>query len=335
MRVRTARLAAAAIILVATGYAGSWFYAAGEIRDEVDSWVEARRAEGYAVDYRGLAVQGFPLRIRVSLATPSIGRPDDPRPWAWRGDRIVAEAWPWAVNRVRVTLPADQRLAYRRGDGDERIVTATAAQGIALLEFSGGAVTRLNAEVTGLTIAPPDGEIRIARVDLQGRRTEGRLDVSVMIDDVGLPPNLDGGLGRRIARFATNAAIAEPLPTALDADRLTAWSQAGGTVELSGLSLRWGDLLIEGNGTLAFDDEMRPLASLVTEVTGHAAALKALADAGRMKPRDAATATTVLNLMAKPGPNGVRILKIPLSAQNGLLFAGPLSLMKLPPIILR
>ena len=33
--------------------------------------------------------------------------------------------------------------------------------------------------------------------------------------------------------------------------------------------------------------------------------------------------------------DGVQILKIPLSAQNGMLFAGPLSLMKLPPLIAR
>lgn len=335
MRARTALIAVCIALLAAIGYTGSWFYAAAEIRSAVDAWIEARRAEGYAVDHRGLTVDGFPSRITAELAAPAIGRPDDARAWAWQGDRLAAQAWPWAMNRLQVTLPAEQRFAYRRAPGGERIVTATTAQGDVVLEFAGGAVERMTAVVTGLTLTTSEGETRVARIELRGRRADDRLDVSIAIDDVGLPPELDGGLGREIAHVAVDAAITGPLPPALDAEGLAAWSEAGGTVELSGLSLRWGDLVVEGNGTLALDDEMRPLASLVAEITGHAAVLKALADAGTIKPRDAATATTIFNLLAKPGPNGVRVLKVPLSAQNGMLFAGPLSLMKLPPIVPR
>ena len=94
MRARTTAVAIVVAVITVAGYTAGWFYAAAEVRDRVDAWVEARRAKGYAVDHRGVTVRGFPFRITAGLTAPAIGRPDDVRAWAWRGDRVIAEAWP-------------------------------------------------------------------------------------------------------------------------------------------------------------------------------------------------------------------------------------------------
>ena len=59
--------------------------------------------------------------------------------------------------------------------------------------------------------------------------------------------------------------------------------------------------------------------------------LEALAQAGAMKPSDAALATTFLNLLAKE-KSGRRVVKAPITAQNGKLYVGPLPLLKLAPL---
>ncbi len=116
---------------------------------------------------------------------------------------------------------------------------------------------------------------------------------------------------------------------------LGAWSKAGGTLELKSLIVDWGALGMTTSGTLALDAELRPLAALTAEIEGYGAVLAALADAGTLKTRDAKLATTVLDLLAKPAPDGARVLTVPVTAQNGTLFVGPLSLVKLGPVVKR
>ncbi|MCH7888152.1 MAG: DUF2125 domain-containing protein, partial [Proteobacteria bacterium] len=42
-----------------------------------------------------------------------------------------------------------------------------------------------------------------------------------------------------------------------------------------------------------------------------------------------------LGLLAKPGPNGRLVLTVPVTAQNGTLYVGPLALFKLAPVVPR
>ena len=99
--------------------------------------------------------------------------------------------------------------------------------------------------------------------------------------------------------------------------------------------MRWGALSVDAVGTLSLDDELRPLAAMTAEIVGYAALLEALARTGAIKARDASLATTALGLLAKPGPNGTRVLTLALTAQNGTLFVGPLALLRLAPVVAR
>jgi len=83
---------------------------------------------------------------------------------------------------------------------------------------------------------------------------------------------------------------------------------------------------------MTLDQALRPQAALTAQVAGYGEALDAFAAAGAMRPSDAALAKTFLNIMAKT-ISGRRVIEIPLTAQDGTLFAGPLPLVKLKPVL--
>ena len=123
------------------------------------------------------------------------------------------------------------------------------------------------------------------------------------------------------------------IPPGPPAEAVAGWRDDGGTVELERLVLEWGPLELEASGTLALDPAMQPIGSLTAEIRGYAETLDALVQAGAAPPRDAAIAKVVLNLLAKTPPDGgPPVLTVPLTAQDGRLFVGPVALLELPPI---
>ncbi len=334
MRPRTLALAAAVAALVGVaGYTAYWFVAAGWLRDGVAAWVEARRAEGYTVEHEGLEVSGFPFRLRAEIDAPSI---ENPRSWTWTAERLRFAARPWSFDRIWVTLPAEQRLISRRDAGAESVVTAAVERGVVLLEFASGRLDRLAVEAAGLALATPEGETLLVRLDARGRRAaDATIPFTVEIESLTLPPRVDVLLGREIARLAADGTVVGGLSAGPIADALAAWSAAGGRVDLEQLVLRWSDLSVDARGTLALDAKMRPLAALTADIEGYAEVLDALAAAGALKAREAGLAKVALGLLAKPGPNGRLVLTVPVTAQNGTLYVGPLALFKLAPVVPR
>ena len=204
------------------------------------------------------------------------------------------------------------------------------------LDCAAGRLDRLAVEAAGLALATPEGETLLARLDARGRRAaDAAIPFTVEIESLTLPPRADVLLGREIARLAADGTVVGALSAGPIADALAAWSAAGGRVDLGRFALRWSDLSVDARGTLALDAKMRPLAKLIADIEGYAEILDALAAAGALKVRAAAFAKTALGLLAKPGPNDRLVLTVPVTAQNGTLYVGPLALFRLAPVVPR
>ena len=105
-------------------------------------------------------------------------------------------------------------------------------------------------------------------------------------------------------------------------------------MELAGFALRWDSLDVSGNGTLALDRELQPTGAMTLSVRGFETVIDTLVARGVIRPGPAATARTILGLMAKtPEEGGAPVLTAPLTVQNRKLFVGPVRLAELPAIV--
>ena len=308
---------AAVAVTAAIAYGAYWVAMAGAIRGGIEDWAEARRADGLVAAYEDLAVSGFPLRFVATLRKPVVG--------GWSAGRLVAEALPFDLDRIAVTLPGTQRLDHRG-----RVMELTLARGVAHVVIDDGMAISLAMEADGIALVTPSGLFSLAALTgLIRRGPEARL--ALEFDGRGLVLAGEALLGREIGLIGVTASHDGPLPEAWTGPALAAWSDGGGTVEFERLDLEWGAVEIAATGTLTLDGSLRPEAAFSAEIAGYARLLDMLAEQGRMKQRDASFAKTFLNLMAERKA-GRRVVTAPLTAQNGKLFVGPLPLLGLAPL---
>ena len=328
-------IALAGIAAVAAAYGLYWSVLAGQVRVDIEQWAADRRAEGYEVAYAELVVGGFPFRLEATMAAPALSRPEAARPWSWRGPKLVMSARPWRLSRVRLSAPGQHRITGGPAGRAGAIVLKAGALGIELRfrdgtparavlkardvvmkDKAGGEVLRLAA--AGITVARPQG------------KTVAAVDLSANVETIQYRREPAPGLGRTTARLDLDASVTGDLPERLDAEALAQWRDRGGTVEIRRLDVRHGPLAVKGDGTLALDGDMQPMAAFTFLVRGFLEALDRLREAGVIGDHPARLAKTVLGALARDHGGDGGELKVPLSIQERWLYVGPVALGRMP-----
>ena len=141
-------------------------------------------------------------------------------------------------------------------------------------------------------------------------------------------------LGQQVTRVVLDASILGAIPPGpLDAG-LARWRDDGGTVEVRHIRLDWGPLSIQGDGTLALDAALQPLGAFSARAQGFFEAIDILRKQGQVDSQAANTARLVLGVMSRPSPGGgAPTIALPVSIQNRTVFAGPVAVARLNPIV--
>lgn len=352
---RPALIALAVLLLTAGAWTAGWYYVAGVFRAGIERWAAARRTEGLQMGWTALAVGGFPFHWRAHLVAPAIARVGPAPGWFWRAGTLTLDWRPWAPRSLGFAAPGTHRLgvdpalpetvlagtagaASGRIDlaEDGRLRQVTVKMAGATLARGGSAPARLERADATLTVFPPNAAIAASGPDSAQEMPPphpqaARLDAAVT--GLTLPGNGLPALGATIARLALSATLMEPLPAAPLRTALSAWSARGGTVEIESLALDWGGLQLRGDGTLALDADLQPLAAASVRLSGYNETVDALAAAGVISPRTAFMTKVILGTMGKNPPDGgPPEIQVPLSVQEGRVFIGPVALLNLPRI---
>lgn len=332
-------LAAVLLAVAAGAYTLYWYGAAEVAKEAIAVWADDRRDEGFTVDYGDVEVTGFPFSFHVRIDRPAFGQALVPA-WTWRTEQLTARARPWSPNRFTIAAAPDHDVEYTaRGVRQRARVFSSDMRFDVVLR--GGLVERVTARSRDLRIAFDGfaGSFGAARIDIRyqvdGVGADGARGPSLALSatEIVLPfdelENL--GLGARIARFGAAATLTGPLTAGPFERVVTAWRDGGGAINVNTLRLEWGDLRLDGDGTIALDDSFRPIGALTTRVLGVSETINALREAGTLSPREAAIARITLRVLAGATKGGKMLL--PVTAQFGKLFVGPVAVLEIPPLI--
>lgn len=339
---RLALLAVLGLAGLAAGHALLWRAMADRLEEGWQSWVQLRRAQGWQVEHAAPIRGGWPLaatltldRLRLEGAAATL-----PGGLALAAQRAVLRVdLPW-LDRLEVTLPGQQRLRLGTAEFPFVADTLTAVLPLArdTLPSSAEVVTER------LRIGTPSGGVELASMRLAVRgsasatEAEPALALTLFAEALDLPPAPPGDplarFGRRIATLSADLALSGPLPGGRGpAPRAAAWRDGGGTLELRGLGLRWGPLGGTAAATLAFDEALQPMGAGTLRLTGAAEALEALAEAGLVGRRAAATARGLLPLLSRASPeDGRPEIEVPLTLEDRTLSLARIPVMRLGPL---
>jgi hypothetical protein len=256
--------------------------------------------------------------------------------------RITAR--PWSLRRFKVAIGGGFAVTLPPGTSRPALTVAgeTLRGKVAfadtdapiLLDLSADTVSASRTAVAGeagreLTIATASFTLSRPETPPQAD-TDTAYTLTAHLVDLSGPSIESNPLGATIADTMVDAKLLGPPPATPDAAGLRAWRDAGGTLDIGNLSLRWGALALGANGTLALDAQMQPEGAFTTHLSGFETALDALAAAGWIKPSAADLAKLALGLGSHPGPDGKPVVDTPLTIQNRRISAGPLKLGQVP-----
>jgi len=321
-------------------YSVFWFVAAGRIEQAVGDWAGSMREHNLDLVWRGMRVRGFPFAFRVEMSDARL----HDQTTTFTGDvqtpMLSASASPWDFYAWQLAAPEGLTVDARAPSRPSVRITAKVATGAVLAGAADNGTTIWLAanDVTTAMATPLNISTKTAKfwLILPGHAPQGHTDpaMAVAVDASGVaPPAVPAPLHGIVDEFAFGLTVKGPISAATPPRRAAeVWRDAGGTIELDHLTLRWGNLGVRATGTLALDENLQPIGALSGGVAGYPELLRALVAAGRLRRNDADVADVALSFLARAGPDGRPEIATSLAIQEGQMLLGPVKLGPAPRI---
>ena len=315
-----------------------WAHLVDQMAARADAWIDSQKALGREVAYDRLRLWGFPYRLSLTFENLCWHDPKSMADWSLQSDSVTAHLQLWNPDHVIFDLGGSQRIDWRPSAGASRQQTVlTGARFLASMTTDAAGVwQQFDADIHQPKLSVGLQDWSADRLRLHGRRDSNvppSTDLALQVDNGVLPATADGPLGRKVPALTLIGSLRGSLYGKTPEDILRTWRESGGILDLSTIQLQWGGLRIDGNGSLAIDRRMRPLGAMSGKIYGAGHGIDALQDAGRMTDREAAAAKTALALLEQRDADGQPHLTVPLTAQDGKLFLGPVPLFSLPSVL--
>lgn len=348
-------LLAAVLVVLVGGYTAYWFTLASATRQGVETWREQARAQGTLLQYRNLAVGGYPFRVTAVMEGASLRMQGPEGSITLSSPKVQAVAQTWRPNHVLGRSEGPLRIDWTLPDGSPAL-SATAAEAEASLLVGGdGMLARGAMDLHAIAGESADGEaFSAARAQLhlrQAARMEAgpaangaptaqemavpaRYDGALRIAELVLPEGaVPPELGPRIETLDIAATLRGTWPPGPFPAALAAWRDGGGVLDVAELRLAWGPVTLVSDGSVTVDQAMRPLGAFTLRLGGHEALLDAVAANRDVDRGQVAMARLLLGGLAQHDGEGRSFVQVPLSAQDGRLFLGPIAVLPLPPLL--
>lgn len=317
--------------LVAGGlWTGLWFAATSYVKGQVAQWQVAQGAAGGRATVEAMEVSGFPTRVVLMLAKPVYHSGPDGlglvagRPVGWRAETLTLSARPWWPWRIHAEAPGPQTVEW-----GALTMSGQAEQLSADLSLGEPWPERLTVAIQGLNL---QGD---AALVAEALTLDFHHDASVALTVAGsnltLPLGGGWGLGDTVQSLDAELRVIGPVAPGPLAERLPAWRDGGGTLEVDQLKLRVGPLALATSGTVALDDALQPIAAFTAKFEGLFQVLEIFRKQGLVRDSDAVVATMALSAFSKRGENGAApSINLAVSVQDGKLSLGPIPILDMP-----
>ena len=333
------------IAFAVVAYSAYWFVAAGKIEDRIAEWAADQRARGITVEAGAPQVSGYPLQFEVALQRPSVD--NSANGWTWRGDVLTASFRPWRFDEFDVKFEGVNDVRFFDGESWHDI-QGRIEDGSGWLRLDGEQrIENMMIDFKRIAVVGPWGEDSAFVTRLRARAwcsAQSESDeapkphefgnAAFEVEGVKLPPGFGEEMGETIEFVNFDVSLFGRLPAGDTQTAVMAWRDEGGVVELNSFRIRWGPLGIEAAGTIALDGEMRPIGALTADIIGYGDIIDALIMSNVIPLGDAFLAKVAFNMMAdKPEDGGPPVLRsVPVMAQDGGLFIGPVAVANMPVI---
>jgi hypothetical protein len=260
------------LAVVAAGWSAGWFWMRERAAGEIDSWIAREAAAGRTWTCADRSLGGYPFRIELRCSAVTLER-DDGR-FRLGPSTAVAQIYQPRLVVFESAGPFHVEQGALTGDASWGALQGSfhgAADGFtrASLVVDNPNVTVKGAEPGPIAVAGRHLELH-ARPSPGRYESDGAVDVSLRLTQAEVP-QLDALTGTQApADLALDATLTQAtvLRTGAVARELERWRQAGGTLDLTALSLAKGAQRVQAKGVIALDGAHRPAGQIDLRAAG-------------------------------------------------------------------
>jgi len=337
------RILAFVIVAAAALWGGYWYWGSSALESRAESWLEARRAEGWQADGR-VNVRGFPNRFDMTLSDPVLADPDTGLAWSAPFFQVLALSY--KPNHVIAVWPDTQTL---QTPIERLTITSDKMRGSVIFDADSDlGLDRSVIEIDGMAVSAGRGwQADLARAQVSARRLqdEAPLDASVVTyeldfdaDTLRLPPEAVAALDpsrrlpEQISTLKLNGAVGFDRPW--DRRAVEDRRPQPRHIRLDEVRANWGSLDLRATGEVSVDDQGIPEGRVTVKAQNWREILSLAVNAGTVPQQFAPTIENVLGMLAS-GTGETDTLDVPITFTGGRMMFGPIPLGMAPRLVLR
>ena len=326
------------VLVAALGWMAWWAFGSTALDRTLTTWVDDRRAEGWAADVSDIDVTGFPNRFDTTLTGVSLADPETGVAWSAPFFQLLALAY--KPHQVIAVLPNEHRLSTPL---QTLTFTHDQTRGSIFMEPSPSLpLDRSTIVVDALLVASNLGwnarldEGRFATEQIPARANAHRIGAELLgfhppantialVDPTGLLP-------ATISRMRFDADIGFTAPWDRSAIE-TARPQIT-QIDLKDLSAEWGSVTFRAAGAVEVDARGTPTGELSIKAVDWRRVLQMSVASGLIDENIAPSIESALEFLAAlKGPSDT--IDADLTLRSGRVFLGPIPLGDAPRIVIR
>lgn len=323
-----------------------WFVAAGRFEDALDAREGRLSERGMALAYSKRDVGGFPFRLIATYDGFQATGTGSGFGWGLKGRSAHLIALPWNSRHVILDIPdAGVVLSADWQDASGEVQEYTTLADVASLRMSVSAVERelqrisvqlsaVEGESTLFGIGPfsaqdmqfhlrwPNGEA----MNAANLEAPIQLEPALRVKDFTFKGRMMGALGPTLNSFVMQSAVRGETVPNRSATGLSEWRLSGGTLDVPLFEMDWGPMHVTGDGTVAVDEQLRPIGAFSLNTRGLDAALATLEADTRISSDASELLRVTLNLLGAGQEDGS--IPVPVTIQDGIIAIGPVGIVQ-------
>ena len=334
------RLMFTALVVLALGWSIYWAIGSGAGQKGLETWFEAREAEGWVAEYSDMSVEGFPNRFDAKFEDLALADPDTGL--AWEAPHFEILALSYQPNHLIAVWPDSQRIAtplakYDVTSDDMRASLRVAPQSdLTLNELTLTAKTLTVAELGQTETARLDSLTLAAEKAPSGDLPRYRLGVQAdgFTPSDAWQKHLDpnGRLPEKLDQMRIDMTVEFDKPWNISA--IEEARPQPRMIDLKSAEAQWGQLALAMAGKVTVDEQGQPEGDITIKARNWRDILQLAREAEALPPSLADTAESALSLLAQMSGNPTT-LDIPLTLRGGRVWLGPAPLGPAPVLRLR
>ncbi len=333
------------LFILAGLYTVFWYVGSEKMKHSIARWIQKTSSHSFNITHQRMKRHGFPFSVKWEIAKPNANFIVAGRKIGivsqlvsvgvniWQPSKIKLATQNFTISLKENSINGDILLGFSEFKVDtSALVNGQLPIKYRINDIQVSEITKTSTKKSRKAVGEAKTMAGIIQINQTQQPLEAKRTLNFSISIHGIKSGLQSlfdGTGALEAKFTLNGNVGEGR-----LEDIVEWREEGGTFDIASFGLKWHPIDLTFEGTASLDRQLRPIGAGAVRVRGTELFLDKQVLAGKIRKSDASLIKIALALATRADKfSNDSSLHLPITAQDGILKAGPFKLSKLGRIV--